>query len=244
MEGLLTKSDLSIVSSISEDHIPIMKKKPVANAMAQNKTTANREFLAAKMRLGLKRLQDKGFVDSVFSLITVPLTFVRDYTCPMSEPEQWDKRRAAILPLTIPTGMLVLTGSLNFTSEDEEVIKATEQNCFILLCLLVPGLLASIYIMMRTKKTQAPDSLLNFYSAVAFLTSLVWISFTADCIMDMLRLFGFISSLPTAMLALTVLAWGNSLGDLTADLAMTKKGFGEMAITGAMAGPVFNILVG
>ena len=41
-----------------------------------------------------------------------------------------------------------------------------------------------------------------------------------------------------------MLAWGNSLGDVTADVAMTRKGFGEMAVTGTTAGPIFNIMVG
>ena len=40
------------------------------------------------------------------------------------------------------------------------------------------------------------------------------------------------------------MAWGNSLGDMSADLAMARKGFTEMAITGTMAGPVLNILLG
>lgn len=40
------------------------------------------------------------------------------------------------------------------------------------------------------------------------------------------------------------MAWANSLGDLSADVAMTKKGFGEMAMTATVAGPVMNILVG
>jgi len=34
------------------------------------------------------------------------------------------------------------------------------------------------------------------------------------------------------------------LGDWSADVAMTKKGFAEMAITGTMAGPVLNVLLG
>lgn len=72
----------------------------------------------------------------------------------------------------------------------------------------------------------------------------MWIQFTSDCIIDMLQIFGFISGLPPALFGLTVLAWGNCLGDMSADVAMTKKGFGEMAITGTMAGPIFNILVG
>ena len=46
------------------------------------------------------------------------------------------------------------------------------------------------------------------------------------------------------MLALTIVAWGNCLGDMTADVAMTKRGFGEMAVTATVAGPVFNILAG
>lgn len=62
--------------------------------------------------------------------------------------------------------------------------------------------------------------------------------------MDLLRLFGFILYLPKSLLALSILSWGNCIGDLTADLAMSKKGFAEMAITGTLAGPIFNILVG
>ena len=43
---------------------------------------------------------------------------------------------------------------------------------------------------------------------------------------------------------MTIIAWGNSLPDITADVAMTKRGFGEMAITGTIAGPIFNVMFG
>ena len=46
------------------------------------------------------------------------------------------------------------------------------------------------------------------------------------------------------MLGLTVLSWGNSIGDAFASIAISRKGFGEMAITGCIAGPVFNLLLG
>ena len=46
------------------------------------------------------------------------------------------------------------------------------------------------------------------------------------------------------MLGLSLLAWGNTWGDLSATVAMASKGFGEMAVTGCLAGPIFNILVG
>lgn len=41
-----------------------------------------------------------------------------------------------------------------------------------------------------------------------------------------------------------MLSWGNSIGDAFASIAISKKGFGEMAITGCIAGPVFNLLLG
>ena len=109
---------------------------------------------------------------------------------------------------------------------------------------MVPGLFLSILIKFKTKNSQGPQGLIDIFSLVSFVMSIVWINFTSNCIMDLLRLFGFVTKLPRALFGLTILAWGNCLGDLSANITMTKKGFGEMAITGALAGPIFNILIG
>lgn len=45
------------------------------------------------------------------------------------------------------------------------------------------------------------------------------------------------------VLGLTVLAWGNSIGDFSTNMAMTRKGLANMALTACYAGPVFNLLV-
>ena len=45
-------------------------------------------------------------------------------------------------------------------------------------------------------------------------------------------------------MGLTVLAWGNSMGDLSANMTMAKKNLANMAITACFAGPIFNILIG
>jgi Ca2+/Na+ antiporter len=55
---------------------------------------------------------------------------------------------------------------------------------------------------------------------------------------------GLLTGLPTTLLGLTVLAWGNSIGDFMANTAIAKKGFVEMALTGCYAAPLFNILLG
>ena len=41
-----------------------------------------------------------------------------------------------------------------------------------------------------------------------------------------------------------VLAWGNSVGDLVADVVIAKSGQPKMAVAGCYAGPMFNMLIG
>ena len=86
--------------------------------------------------------------------------------------------------------------------------------------------------------------MMTLLAFLSFLMSIMWIQFSSKVVMDLLQLFGFISHLPQSLLALTIIAWGNSLGDMIANLSMTKRGFGEMALTGCVAAPIFNILFG
>ena len=60
----------------------------------------------------------------------------------------------------------------------------------------------------------------------------------------LLQLIGIVCRIPGSIMGLTILAWGNSMGDLSADVTMARKGLANMAMTACFAGPVFNILVG
>ncbi len=71
-----------------------------------------------------------------------------------------------------------------------------------------------------------------------------WIDTIADLLVSLLTLLGVICRIPGSIMGLTVLAWGNSMGDLSANMTMAKKGLANMAITACFAGPVFNILIG
>jgi sodium/potassium/calcium exchanger 6 len=74
--------------------------------------------------------------------------------------------------------------------------------------------------------------------------SLVWISFAADILIDLIQIFGLQTGVPTTLLGITFLTWGNSVCDLFANVAVTKRGYGEMAITGCYSSPLFNTLIG
>lgn len=115
---------------------------------------------------------------------------------------------------------------------------------FVILYALIPGVMFTIYIQCRTTNTRPPPVLMFIYAICAFVMSICWISFASDVVVDLLSILGMVLQIPPAALGLSILAWGNCLGDLQANTAMTKKGFGEMAITGCLAGPIFNLNFG
>jgi len=74
--------------------------------------------------------------------------------------------------------------------------------------------------------------------------SLIWLYALANIIVDLLTLFGFISGINVTLLGLTILSWGNSVGDTMASISISGRGFGEMALTGCIAGPIFSLMLG
>lgn len=61
---------------------------------------------------------------------------------------------------------------------------------------------------------------------------------------DLLSLAGVLSGLPTEFLGMTMLAWGNSMGDFYANPAIAKLGLNQTGMTACFAGPLLNTLVG
>jgi len=77
-----------------------------------------------------------------------------------------------------------------------------------------------------------------------FVMAATWIDYIADHLVSLLDFIGIVLHIPGTIMGLTVLAWGNSMGDLSANMTMARKGLGNMAMTACFAGPVFNILMG
>jgi len=102
-----------------------------------------------------------------------------------------------------------------------------------------------VLIRFKTKRKYSPtDGILGIISAISFIMSVFWIWLFAGIMIDLLKCLGLLTGLPTTLLGLTVLAWGNSIGDLMANTSIARKGYVEMALTGCYASPLFNILLG
>lgn len=74
----------------------------------------------------------------------------------------------------------------------------------------------------------------------------MWIDAIAGELVGVIHAFGIIGHVKPSILGLTVLAWGNSLTDLMANIsiAFRSSGGASMAMTACFAGPLFNVLLG
>lgn len=141
----------------------------------------DRLFLANKLKSVFKRSEDDtGLLNKLFKFVEVPLNFFRDYTVPMAETAEWDRKRACILPFCVPWAFCFLQGWLTFgddsvDSDSEASSDESDQTKkYLKMCafLMIPALLASIYIGFCTKRTKAPENILFFFAIVGFIMSI------------------------------------------------------------------------
>ena len=74
--------------------------------------------------------------------------------------------------------------------------------------------------------------------------SIIWIWFSANILIEIIIALSILINIPDSFLGITLLTYGNSLPDLMLNLSLVKLGYGEMALSGSIAGPLFNLLIG
>ena len=80
-----------------------------------------------------------------------------------------------------------------------------------------------------------------------FLISVLWAYTLARELVALLVAIGYVVGVKASVLGVTVLAWGDSLGDLVSNVAMATHagpGGAQTAISACYAGPLFNTVVG
>jgi hypothetical protein len=80
-------------------------------------------------------------------------------------------------------------------------------------------------------------------AVLAFCMGVVWIDTVATEVVGVITFLAGLASLPFGVMGLTLLAWGNSLGDFFGNRAMARAGHTSTAITACFAAPLFNMLI-
>jgi hypothetical protein len=83
-----------------------------------------------------------------------------------------------------------------------------------------------------------------FLLVLSFLMSLIWLLLIANELVGTALAFGKILNIPDTVMGLAVLAVGNSINDLAASVTIAREGYPSMAVAGAYAGPMFNVIGG
>jgi sodium/potassium/calcium exchanger 6 len=91
--------------------------------------------------------------------------------------------------------------------------------------------------------TDRPPKFFGIFVGLGFCTAAIWINIFASELVDLLTAIGKILNISDVMMGATVLAWGGSIGDLTADVMLAKNKREGMAITACYGGPMFNMLI-
>ncbi|XP_051124186.1 cation/calcium exchanger 5-like isoform X1 [Andrographis paniculata] len=171
----------------------------------------------------------------------VPVSTLLKLTVPETSPSKWSRFYQSATIALCPLALLFSCKS--FMPLDHSIIFLIPNTRFPLwsVVLFASSSLAVLHYMIEK---EPPKSEQISAAVIAFIMSVFWISTTAGELLNCLAAIGQLLRLPPALLGLTVLAWGNSVGDLVADVAVAKAGQPAMAMAGCFAGPMFNMLFG
>ncbi|GJM95097.1 hypothetical protein PR202_ga11799 [Eleusine coracana subsp. coracana] len=164
-------------------------------------------------------------------LLHAPLYLPRRLTIPDIAAHRWSKPYAVTTTFLAP---LLLAA-------------ATSPNPSLLLTGLLTGLVLAAATAHWTASAGPPDARWARLAWLGggFLMSVLWSYVLARELVALLVASGLIAGVRPTVLGATVLAWGNSLGDLVADVAMAAHdGGAQTAVAGCYAGPAFNTVVG
>lgn len=79
---------------------------------------------------------------------------------------------------------------------------------------------------------------------LAFVSTVGWLNLLANECVSVAQSLGLINNISSSIMGLTILAWGNSVGDWVADVAVAKAGNTKMAVATCFGSPLLNDIVG
>ncbi|XP_061394586.1 mitochondrial sodium/calcium exchanger protein-like [Musca vetustissima] len=84
----------------------------------------------------------------------------------------------------------------------------------------------------------------KYFALLSALGSIYVIYACAAETISILNVLGLTTQRSNSFLGCTLLAWGNSIGDLVANVALARQGYQKMGFAACFGGPMFNILIG
>lgn len=171
----------------------------------------------------------------IATALDYPSILLRDITIPTTDTELWSRFNAVLQPVFAPIFLLAVAG------EHTKHVGAMPITLFSMMVCLAPA----IVVFLTTHTSRPPSGRFGgIWVAFSFMMCIAWIYLLAGELVACLSAVGGILGIPSSFMGLTILAWGNSVGDYFANVAVAKQGYSEMAVTGCIGGPIFNMFIG
>lgn len=174
----------------------------------------------------------------IYAIVRAPIYMLLVLTVPIVDFE--DDRNRWSKPLNT---LHCLTAPLAFAFAAQLSRVAVSGNLVVWELMIILGFVTGPIVWFTTRRTMAPRWQ-PVYAYIGFAVAIMWISAFANEIVNILETIGRIIGISDAILGLTVLAWGNSIGDLVADVTVARQGFPRMGVGAAIGGPAMNMLLG
>lgn len=176
-----------------------------------------------------------------FKILKTPLEFLLLLCIPIVDPDKddrnWKRPLNCLHLITAPLACLFA-----FQSGAYGGFMIQGQFPLWLLFLLL-GLFMSAIVFCTTTNDH-PPSFHCLFAILGFVTSALLISAAASEVVSLLHMLGVVLRLSNTVLGLTLLAWGNSIGDCFSDITLAKQGYPRMAISACFGGIIFNMVFG
>ncbi|MQM10968.1 hypothetical protein Taro_043868, partial [Colocasia esculenta] len=186
------------------------------------------------------------YLEKAVCLLNLPLYLIRRLTIPDVSEERWSKAFAVASASLAPMLLAALWGTQKRGGDMSSQLQGSSLEVYVVGG--VTGLVLGLTAFLTTDGTNPPEKLMSFpWLAGGFLMSVVWTYITAEELVSLMLSLGVVLGIRPSLLGLTLLAWGNSIGDLIANVLMAvNRGpdGAQVAVSGCYAGPIFNILVG
>ncbi|EGD75575.1 hypothetical protein PTSG_06644 [Salpingoeca rosetta] len=196
------------------------------------------QFFRAIVPFTKDDFMEASIIGKAYIVLSIPVTIALTITTPVvdfdEEDERWVQYLTMLQCVVAPVFGIFGTGFGDVTIGGVYPVW--------LLGMMVGGVIALV--IWTTTRASRPPRFHAVFGFVGFLVAVIWIYIVANEIVNLLQTLGRMFGISDAILGLTVLAWGNSIGDFVSNMTVARQGYPRMAVGAAFGGPALNMLLG
>jgi sodium/potassium/calcium exchanger 6 len=177
---------------------------------------------------------EQGPKNRILTIIDSPRLLAQHLTIHYSESDKYFRTFYVLQPICIPLFFFIVFDAWSFSW--------LVPGPFWIWILGVAGLL-SLVVFLTTVDYKPPPYEWGFI-VCGMLMAIVWIYLIAAELVGIITAMGLILGISNAIMGLTIIAWGNSVGDSVSNVIVSRKGHPQMAIAACTAAPLTNLLLG